>query len=83
MEETVFGILKDITGEDLRSMGEVNLFESDRLDSLGVIQFVLSLEERAGIHIDPSMVNSSDIETAGKMISYLQGVQGQRQGLLS
>ncbi len=76
MEEMVFGILKEITGEDLHAAGNVNLFESDRLDSLGVIRFVVELEERAGIRIDPSMVNRSDIETPIKMIRYVQGFKG-------
>ncbi len=76
-EDMVFGILKDITGEDLHAAVDVNLFESDRLDSLGVIRFVVELEEKAGIRIDPSMVNRSDIETPMKMIRYVQAFKGQ------
>ncbi|MDP4179088.1 MAG: phosphopantetheine-binding protein [Bacillota bacterium] len=72
MENIVFEILKDICGEDLRGESEVNLFQSGRLDSLGVIELFVAIEEKFNITLDPAMVNRSEIETPQKIISYLK-----------
>lgn len=74
MEDTVFEILKDICGEDLREESDVNMFQKGRLDSLGVIELFVAIEEKFNITLDPAMVNRSEIETPQKIISYLKAV---------
>ena len=72
MQELVFNILKEITGEDLSKEGDMNLFDSGRLDSLGVIELIVALEEKSKVKLDPAFVERKDIETPNKIIEYLR-----------
>jgi len=69
MKEKVLDILAracedDIVKEDLN----IELFESDLLDSLGFIQLVVDLEEEFGITIAPSELDRSQINTPQMII---------------
>ena len=75
MEELVFNILKEICGEDLRGEGDVNLFDSGRLDSLGIIELIVSIEEKTKISLDPGVLDRKDIETPNKIIMYLKALK--------
>ena len=75
MKELVFNILEEISGEDLRAEGDVNLFDSDRLDSLGIIELIVSIEEKTKISLDPGIVDRKDIETPNKIIKYLEALK--------
>jgi len=72
MEELIYNILEEITGEDLRSERDVNLFDSGRLDSLGVIELIVAIEEKTNIILDPAVLERKDIETPNKIVEYLQ-----------
>ena len=72
MEESIYNILEEITGEDLREEGNVNLFDSGRLDSLGIIELIVEIEDNFNIKLDPAIVGRKDIETPNKLIEYLQ-----------
>lgn len=74
MQELIYSILEEITGEDLREESDVNLFESGRLDSLAIIELIVELEDKAKIKLDPAIVEREDIETPNKMIEYLQNL---------
>lgn len=69
MKEKVLELLAkecedDIVKEDLN----VELFESDLLDSLGFIQLIVELEEEFGITVAPSELDRSQINTPQKII---------------
>ncbi|WP_298836083.1 D-alanine--poly(phosphoribitol) ligase subunit DltC [Clostridium sp.] len=72
MEESIYNILEEITGEDLRKEGNVNLFDSGRLDSLGIIELIVAIEDNFNIKLDPAIVTRKDIETPNKIIKYIQ-----------
>ncbi|WP_298836078.1 phosphopantetheine-binding protein [Clostridium sp.] len=72
MEESIYNILEEITGEDLRKEGNVNLFDSGRLDSLGIIELIVAIEDNFNIKLDPAIVTRKDIETPNKIIEYIQ-----------
>ncbi|MBW9155441.1 D-alanine--poly(phosphoribitol) ligase subunit DltC [Clostridium sp. FP2] len=74
MQELIYNILEEITGEDLRSESDVNLFDSGRLDSLGVIELIVAVEEKINIILDPAVVERKDIETPNKIIEYLEAL---------
>ena len=74
MEESIYNILEEITGEDLREEGNVNLFDSGRLDSLGIIELIVAIEDNFNIKLDPAIVTRKDIETPNKLIEYLQTI---------
>lgn len=72
MQELIYSILEEVTGEDLRNESDVNLFDSGRLDSLGIIELIVELEDKAKIKLDPAIVEREDIETPNKLIEYIQ-----------
>jgi len=74
MKELIYNILEEVTGEDLRSESDVNLFDNGRLDSLGVIELIVAIEEKTKIILDPAVVERKDIETPNKIIEYLQAL---------
>ncbi|MBX4263289.1 D-alanine--poly(phosphoribitol) ligase subunit DltC [Clostridium estertheticum] len=72
MEDTIYNILEEITGEDLREESNENLFDSGRLDSLGIIELIVAIEDNFNIKLDPAIVGRNDIETPNKLIEYLK-----------
>jgi len=72
MQELIYNILEEITGEDLHKESNVNLFDSGRLDSLGIIELIVAIEDKFNIILDPAIVERKDIETPNKLIEYLQ-----------
>ena len=72
MEKSIYNILEEITGEDLRGEGNINLFDSGRLDSLGIIELIVAIDDNFNIKLDPAIVERKDIETPNKLIEYLQ-----------
>lgn len=72
MEEKVFEILESVCGTDeVREEKDIQLFENGLLDSLGVIELLLEIEEKLGIKIQPTEVKREDISTPNKIIEYL------------
>jgi len=75
MQEIIYNILEEITGEDLREEGNVNLFDNGRLDSLGIIELIVAIEDNFNIKLDPAVVERKDIESPNKLIEYLKNLQ--------
>ena len=78
MEELIYNILEEITGEDLHEEGDENLFDSGRLDSLGIIELIVAIEDNINIKLDPAIVERKDIETPNKLIEYLQNISNNK-----
>jgi len=74
MQELIYNILEEITGEDLHEESNVNLFDNERLDSLGIIELIVAIEDKFNIILDPAIVERKDIETPNKLIEYLQAL---------
>ncbi|MBX4270909.1 phosphopantetheine-binding protein [Clostridium estertheticum] len=72
MNKLIYGILEEITGEDLREESNVNLFDTGRLDSLGIIELIVAIEDNFSVKLDPALMERKDIETPNKIIEYLQ-----------
>ncbi|MCB2308506.1 phosphopantetheine-binding protein [Clostridium estertheticum] len=72
MNELIYGILEEITGEDLREESNVNLFDTGRLDSLGIIELIVAIEDNFSVKLDPALMERKQIETPNKIIEYLQ-----------
>lgn len=72
MEKEVLDILVKITGvDDVKEDRDINLFEDGLLDSLGMIELLVQLEEKLGIVIEPTEVDRKDIDTPNKLLQYL------------
>jgi acyl carrier protein len=47
------------------------LFEDLHLDSTGVLELLMALEENLGIEVDPENLNMDDFQTVGSLTDYL------------
>ncbi len=73
MEEKIIEILVNVTGEDsLRTDRDVNLFETGLLDSLGVVDVIVELEEEFDIVISPTEVEREDFDTPNKICAVVK-----------
>lgn len=72
MEEKVLDILISICGVDeVKQDRNIDLFETGLLDSLGIIELLVQIEEKLSIVIEPTEVEREDINTPNKLIDYL------------
>ena len=72
MDDKILDVLEKICGvDDAREDRDINLFESGLLDSLGLIELLIELEEKLDIKIEPTEIERSDIETPNKLIEYI------------
>jgi len=67
MQEKIANLLKNINGKDWISDFDLDLFESDMLDSLGIAQLVAALEETFNIEIDPEDILPENFSTVNEI----------------
>lgn len=73
MKEKVFEILERICEDDIvKSNPDIDLFESDLLDSLGFAELLADIEDELGILIAPSEVDRNTFNTPNRILSYLE-----------
>ena len=73
MEEKLLDMLVELCDdESIRSNLDIDLFESDLLDSLAFAELLFSIEDNFGVVIAPSEVERSDINTPNKIISLVR-----------
>jgi len=78
MEETLLDILEELCGTDeVRNNLDLNLFDDGLLDSLGVIELLLSIESKLQISIQPTEITRAQIATPRKIIDYLNTKKGE------
>lgn len=67
MQETVIEIFEDVLGTDeIREDLDLNLFETELLDSLAMIEVLLEIENRLGIELQPTDLERKDMSTVNK-----------------
>ena len=60
MEEKLLSILEEICDDEIvREDKDVDLFETDLIDSLGVVSLMVAIEEEFGITLAPTEIESS------------------------
>lgn len=65
MQETVIEIFEDVLGTDeIREDLDLNLFETELLDSLAIIEVLLEIENRLGIELQPTDLERKEIGRA-------------------
>lgn len=73
IENTVLDILEEVCSTDeVKIDKDLNLFDTDLLDSLTTMELLTSIEENIGVEISPSDVLEVDIETPNKIIELVQ-----------
>lgn len=73
MENKILEILENVCGTDevLEEM-DLELFDAGLLDSLGVIELLVTIEEELNIRIEPTEVERAMISTPAKLIKYVK-----------
>ncbi|WP_178287448.1 phosphopantetheine-binding protein [Dialister succinatiphilus] len=67
MQEKIADLLRDINGKDRISDFNMDLFENDMLDSLGIAQLVAALEENFNVEIDPEDILPENFSTINEI----------------
>ena len=73
MEEKILEILAEVCEDDsVKEDLDVELFESDLLDSLGFAELLAELDEELGVVIAPSEISREDMDTPRKIIGLVK-----------
>lgn len=68
MEATILAILCDICGaEEGELTPDLDLFGTGLLDSFGVVQLLVALEEQLGVTLDIAALSREEIATPAKL----------------
>ncbi|AWK50121.1 D-alanine--poly(phosphoribitol) ligase subunit 2 [Clostridium beijerinckii] len=72
MEEKVLNILIEVTGnDDISEERDADLFEAGLLDSLGIIEVLLKIEEVFGLRLQPTDLEKKDMATVNNLVKFL------------
>lgn len=73
MEEKVLQILIDVIGnDDIKEEKDTDLFEAGLLDSLGIIEVLLKIEEVLGMRLQPTDLEKNDMATVNNLVKFLE-----------
>ena len=73
MLEKVLDIFEEVTGTDeIRKDLDLDLFEAGLLDSLGIIEVLLKIEDIFDIKLQPTDLERSDMATANNLVAFLE-----------
>ena len=72
MEDKVLNILIEVTGnDDIAEERDTDLFEAGLLDSLGIIEVLLKIEEVFGLKLQPTDLERNDMATVNNLVEFL------------
>ena len=72
MEEKVLNILIEVTGnDDIAEERDADLFEAGLLDTLGIIEVLLKIEEVFGLRLQPTDLEKTDMATVNNLVEFL------------
>ncbi|OOM79784.1 D-alanine--poly(phosphoribitol) ligase subunit 2 [Clostridium puniceum] len=73
MEEKVLDMLIEVTGsDDIAEEKDTDLFEAGLLDSLGIIEVLLKIEEVFGLKLQPTDLERNDMATVNNLVEFLK-----------
>lgn len=73
MLDKVLDIFEEVTGTDeIREDLDLDLFEAGLLDSLGIIEVLLKIEEIFNIKLQPTDLERKDMATVNNLVSFLE-----------
>lgn len=73
MEEQILGLLVEVCEDDsIRENLDLDLFESDLMDSLAFAELIFGLEDRFGVVISPSEIKRESMNTARKILALVK-----------
>ena len=76
MNEKILDILESVCGSQVvKEDMDINLFDEGLLDSLGVIEFLVELEEQLNICIDPVDIDRNKINTPKNLLEFINSIR--------
>ncbi len=73
MRDTILEILAEVCEDDVvKEDMEIELFEEGLLDSMGVAQLLMEVEDQLGVVVALTEIERSDIETPEKIIELIE-----------
>ena len=73
MKEKVLDMFEEVIGTDeIREDLDLNLFDAGLLDSLGIIEMLLKIEEVFGLKLQPTDLERSDMATVNNLTGFLE-----------
>lgn len=73
MEEKILDLLVDICEDDVvKNDLDIDLFETDLLDSLAFAELLFAIEENFEVIIAPSEIERDDMSTPNKIINLIK-----------
>ncbi|UOF88654.1 D-alanine--poly(phosphoribitol) ligase subunit DltC [Fodinisporobacter ferrooxydans] len=73
IREHVLNILIDVCKEEeIRSHPDIHLFDSGLLDSMGIVELLVEIEEKLSVHISITEFDRDEWSTANKIMSYVE-----------
>lgn len=72
IKEKVIEIFEEVMDTDeIRDNLDLDVFENEMLDSMGIIEVLLAIEEKLGLSLQPTDLERKDMSTANNLISFL------------
>ncbi|EPY2275221.1 D-alanine--poly(phosphoribitol) ligase subunit DltC [Clostridium sporogenes] len=73
MENKILEILIEVCGTDeVKDDMDLNLFDNELLDSLGLIELILAIEEQVGIKIESTEITREEFDSPNKIIKHIK-----------
>lgn len=73
IREKILAILTDICDTDeIKRNPELELFKNGWLDSFGIIELFVAIQEQLNIEVAPTEMEREEWDTANKIIAYLE-----------
>lgn len=76
MQEKIATLLKTVNGKELVTDFDMDLFENDMLDSLGIAQLIAEIESNFDLEIDPEDIVPENFSTLNEIVNLIRKVKG-------
>lgn len=75
VKETVLAILEDLTGQDVSSQLDTDLYDEGLLDSMATVQMLVEIDGQLGITVPVSEYERSEWGTPQQIINQVVALQ--------
>lgn len=76
MVDKVLDIFEEVMGtDDIREDLDLDIFEAGLLDSLGIIEVLLKIEEVFQIKLQPTDLERKDMATVNNLVTFLENLK--------
>lgn len=77
IKEEVLAILQDLTGEDLGSKMDEDIFANGLMDSMASVQMLLNLQEKFAIDVPVSEFDRNEWNTPNKIVAKVESLKNE------